>query len=260
MSPEQARSHETVIDIKATPDEVFRAVSDAEEIVRWFAPQAKVEPGPDGKMEGGTYSISWGGPMSDPSTISHWEPGKRFTGYKDRSAAYGKAAPEDAPMQRIVVDYLIESLGGGVTRLRLVHSGFGTGEGWDSEFESTRMGWPLFLQIMKQGLEKHKGEDSQTLYVMVPTTQSQEEVWKRLAPAEGPRYTLPLGGGIEGQTQTYEAGHAFVGTMENVGDGLIGILCAPKMVSVCLTLWGKTRERAEEIQTEWKAAIEKVLA
>ena len=36
-----SRSHETVIEIKATPEEVFRALTDPEEIVKWFVPGAR---------------------------------------------------------------------------------------------------------------------------------------------------------------------------------------------------------------------------
>ena len=43
-----SKSHETIIEIKATPEEVFRAVTDPAQIVKWFAPYARVEPGGGG--------------------------------------------------------------------------------------------------------------------------------------------------------------------------------------------------------------------
>ena len=51
-----SRSHETVIDIKATPEEVFRAITDPEQIVKWFADEARVDP-----RVGGEYYFAWGG-------------------------------------------------------------------------------------------------------------------------------------------------------------------------------------------------------
>ena len=51
-----SRSHETIIDIKATPEEVFRAITDPEQIAKWFAPEARVDP-----RVGGEYYFSWGG-------------------------------------------------------------------------------------------------------------------------------------------------------------------------------------------------------
>ena len=117
-----SRSHETVIEIEATPEEVFRALTDPEQIVKWFVPGARVDP-----RVGGEYVKVWGPGMESKSTISAWEPGKYFGTFTERSMAFGCGGrPVDTGVvQRICVDYYIESLGGGITRLRLVQSGFG---------------------------------------------------------------------------------------------------------------------------------------
>ena len=146
-----SRSHETVIDLKATPEEVFRAVTDPEQIVKWFAPEARVDP-----RVGGEYVFSWGPGMEGKTTISAWEPGKHFGTRSERSKAYdGKGRPvETGVVQQICVDYYIESLGGGVTRLRLVQSGFGPEAAWDDEFADTKSGWADFLKKLKELVEK----------------------------------------------------------------------------------------------------------
>src|SRR6266851_3761952 len=108
MTPEETRQHVTEVEINATPDQVFRALTEAEQIVRWFAPEARVEPGPDGNMVGGTYYISWGPGADGTSKISIWEPGQRFAGFEERLRETD-------------------------TLRRLVHSGFGRGAGWDNE-------------------------------------------------------------------------------------------------------------------------------
>jgi uncharacterized protein YndB with AHSA1/START domain len=56
----EQRCHETVIEIAAPAELVWKAISEADEIMRWFAPQAKVEAGPDGNLAGGTMWLSWG--------------------------------------------------------------------------------------------------------------------------------------------------------------------------------------------------------
>jgi hypothetical protein len=53
----------------------------------------------------------------------------------------------------MAVDYYIESIGDGVTRLRLVQSGFGPEAAWDDEIESTKSGWADFLKKLKEILE-----------------------------------------------------------------------------------------------------------
>ena len=129
------RSLEIVIDVSATPEEVFRAITDPEQIVKWFASEARVDP-----RVGGEYYFSWGPGMGSTTTISAWEPGKHFGTSNERS--------------KIAVDYYIEALGGGITRLRLVQS-FGPDATWDDEFfEKTKSGWADFLKKLKALLDK----------------------------------------------------------------------------------------------------------
>src|SRR5690242_20307134 len=126
-----SRTHEIVIEVKASPEEVFRAITDPEQIVKWFAPEARVDP-----RAGGEYFFSWGPGMEGTSTISAWEPGKHFGTSNERT--------------KICVDYYIEALDGGITRLRLVQS-FGPDATWDDEFfEKTKTGWAAFLKKLKE--------------------------------------------------------------------------------------------------------------
>jgi uncharacterized protein YndB with AHSA1/START domain len=144
------RSHETIIDVKATPEEVFRAITDPEQIVKWFCTESRVDP-----RVGGEYHFSWGPGMDGQSTISAWEPGKHFGTYSERSTSYsGKGALDTGVVQRMCVDYYIEALGGGITRLRLVQSGFGPEAAWDDEFTDTKSGWKDFLKKLKELVEK----------------------------------------------------------------------------------------------------------
>ena len=144
-----SRSHETIIDLKATPEEVFRALTDPEQIVKWFVPGARVEP-----RVGGEYVKVWGPGMESTSTISAWEPGKHFGTQSERSKTYGHKGPVDTGVVQMCVDYHIESLGGGITRLRLVQSGFGPEAAWDDEFTDTKSGWADFLKKLKELVEK----------------------------------------------------------------------------------------------------------
>jgi uncharacterized protein YndB with AHSA1/START domain len=147
-----SRSHETVIDIKATPEEVFRAITEPAQIAKWFAPESRVDP-----RVGGEYFFSWGPGMEGSAIISAWDPYTHFAGYSERSIAYGcEGTPpvDTGTMQKLAVDYYIEAIGDGMTRLRLVQSGFGPEAAWDDEFESTKTGWADFLKKLKEVLEK----------------------------------------------------------------------------------------------------------
>jgi hypothetical protein len=94
-----SRSHETVIDLKATPEEVFRAITDPEQIVQWFCDEARVDP-----RVGGEYYFAWGG-MGATTTIIAWEPGKHFGTQSERSKTYGHKGPVDTGVvQKMCVD------------------------------------------------------------------------------------------------------------------------------------------------------------
>lgn len=145
-----SKSHENIIEIKATPEEVFRAITDPAQIVKWFAPYARV----DGRL-GGEYVISWDPALEGGGVISVWDPPQHFGEYSERSVAYdceGKPVDTGVP-QKIAIDYYIEAIGDGVTRLRLVQSGFGPEAAWDDEFEATKRGWADFLKTLKEILE-----------------------------------------------------------------------------------------------------------
>ena len=61
------QTHEIVID--APIEAVWKAITDGEELTRWFVEEATVEPG-----VGGTITISWGGGDEGESRIEAWEP------------------------------------------------------------------------------------------------------------------------------------------------------------------------------------------
>jgi uncharacterized protein YndB with AHSA1/START domain len=138
MSDERkTRNIEIEIELMVSPERLWRAITEAEEIVRWFAPEAKVEPGP-----GGSIGLSWGPGMEGKEPILIWEPGKHLR--------VGSAGTAGSPK---VVDYHIETRGG-KTVLRLVHSGFEADGSFDDEYDSTSGGWALFLAMLKYGLDR----------------------------------------------------------------------------------------------------------
>ena len=86
-----SKSHESIIEIKATPEQVFRAITEAPEIAKWFAPIARVDP-----RVGGEYFFSWGPGMEGSTTITAWDPYTHFGTCSERSITYGsKGKPVD---------------------------------------------------------------------------------------------------------------------------------------------------------------------
>ena len=69
----EERKHVLDIDIAAPRDLVWKAITEGAEIMKWFAPEARVEPG-----VGGSILLSWGPGMEGKAPITIWEPGQRF--------------------------------------------------------------------------------------------------------------------------------------------------------------------------------------
>ena len=153
------RAFEMSLDLAASPDEVWRALTVAEELVRWFPVDAKVTPG-----AGGSMVWSWGDNWDWTTRIDAWDPGRllrlvqedaRPYDAEGRPVAEGQAAPA-----RIAIEFTLESHRG-QTRLRLVHSGFGSGAAWDDEVEGITEGWQAELASLRHYLERHRGRNRQ---------------------------------------------------------------------------------------------------
>ena len=113
--PKGTRSQQHEITIAASPEAVWHAITDAEELTRWFVEAAKVEPG-----VGGTISISWDGPADGPgSRIEVWEPNRQL---RVRLAPMEMGAAKTGGETAIVDEYTIERRDG-KTVLRFVSSG-----------------------------------------------------------------------------------------------------------------------------------------
>jgi uncharacterized protein YndB with AHSA1/START domain len=137
------------IDIDATLEEVWQALTTGEGIARWFAPHAAVTPG-----EGGSVSVGWDPKELWTQPITVWEPMRRMQ-------TAGEMPSADGRMVRLAVDYYLEVQGGRV-RVRLVHSGFDD-DSWDDYIDGLDAGWSFFLFNLKHALERHRGVDRSQL-------------------------------------------------------------------------------------------------
>jgi uncharacterized protein YndB with AHSA1/START domain len=170
MNQPATRDIELSVELDASPEDVFRAVTDGTELAKWLAPEAKVTPPSDGKK--GRMWLSWGEGMSGPEKeIEIWDAPKRIRHPSGRNG-------ETKAM--LYADWSIEAREGGKTTLRLVHSGFSVGADWDNEYESHARGWRLMLQNLRQYFARHAHEPA----VHLPFTSNVESprgsIWKTL--------------------------------------------------------------------------------
>jgi uncharacterized protein YndB with AHSA1/START domain len=219
---EQQRLFEYALDIDASPGEVWKALTEADELMRWFPLRAEVTPG-----VGGTMVWAWDESWDWTTRIDAWEPGRLLRLVQDDY----QPAPDAAPA-RVAMEFTLETRAG-KTRLRLVHSGFGRGAAWDNELDGISEGWPAELGSLRLYLERHRGRDRQvgraTASLMAPLS----EVWAtltgpggfRLSPADpkvGDRFTVtaPTGDRFSGTVEASLPARALTGIVPDLDHGL----------------------------------------
>ncbi|HEV7238027.1 MAG TPA: SRPBCC domain-containing protein [Thermoanaerobaculia bacterium] len=232
------------VSIDADADAVWRALSEGEEISRWFSPEARVTPG-----AGGGVWLSWGEGAEWEAPIEIWEPKRHLR-------------TVDPPPSKMAVDYFIESQGG-ETVLRIVHSGFAA-DAWEDEIETLNAGWRMFAQNMKHYLERHRGQPrtmASFRHPIVPLTRA--EVFPRMLAAlgvtlveEGARFSGPL---FEGIAKVVKPPINFSGPLENLGGGFLTIEIEPGRdqcrPAVWVSLYGDAGREAPAIQARIRDAV-----
>lgn len=169
-----SRTFSTRLDIAASRDAVWKAISNDAELRRWFAPEARIE-----DRVGGEVLWTWGDHHRWAQRIEILEPGRRL------KTRYDSAVDDGAGGKRpLFIDFVLEGEGG-TTTLRLVQSGFGKEAGFDGEYDGIRRGWPVELQSLKLYLEEHRGRERRLAWSTRDLDLDPAEGWKRLTSAEG---------------------------------------------------------------------------
>jgi uncharacterized protein YndB with AHSA1/START domain len=141
------------IEIAATPEEVFRALTDKEELRAWW-----VEGGSNNweleKRVGGKWSA-----QGQDKSCGNWQLWGEILAF-DPPRVLEYTWHEELELERncapTVVRYELEAIGN-ATRLTLTHSGFGT----DKEgLERYRGGWPGVLELLQAWHERPAHERS----------------------------------------------------------------------------------------------------
>jgi uncharacterized protein YndB with AHSA1/START domain len=118
------RSLEKELFINATPERVFQALTQKEDLERWFVQKAEVDLRP-----GGAIRLEWAPDAVEIGKILVFEPPHRLS--------YTWEALEPSPTT-ITFELTAENDG---TRLHLIHTGIGEGEDWDNYYTSINSGW-----------------------------------------------------------------------------------------------------------------------
>lgn len=262
----KSRSFEMTLAIDAPRDRVWKALTDPEELVRWFPLEARVTPG-----EGGEIHLGWAEGVGGPSKILAWDEGKHLRTGWFNTMPDGTPIPERT---QLAVDYRLES-DGGKTVLRVVNSGFLEGAAWDEELEGVTWGWNFELRSLRHYLEHHLGKQRHVATARIPVKMDRDAASRKLwtdrallaggkppKGDEGDSYdiTLATGERMRGEILYSELPRQFAGTATDHGNGLFRALvekCSDELESwLWLSTWGRSADETEAMAARWRGLLE----
>ncbi len=241
------------IEVPGSTEEVWAAVATGPGISSWYVPHLVEE------RTGGAASASFGPGMDVPGIVSVWDPPRmvRFEG------------TEDGP--GLAFDWSVEPADDDMSIVRLVNSGFGSGDDWNEAFyNAMQTGWTTFFANLRLHLQHFRGQVATPSLAMAPSSSDRGAAWSRVLDALGFDSTPEAGDEFRAA-----GGTTIAGTIAEVVDGRIsmtltepapgtGFVAAEKqggeqvVVSVWLYLYGDQAEalaaKAYESWTEWLAA------
>lgn len=164
MSDEK-RSIELEVEVAGTVEEVWEAIATGPGISSWYVPHTVEE------REGGTAVASFGpgAEMQVPGRVAAWEPPHRivFDG--------GEGVPG------LAFEWLVEARDGGTCIVRLVNTGFESGDDWDAQYDGMTKGWQLFLLNLKLHMEHFAGQEAKAVLPTAMWAGPRSDAWATLA-------------------------------------------------------------------------------
>jgi uncharacterized protein YndB with AHSA1/START domain len=267
MSAKPGRWFEKRFKVAAPAEAVWKAITDGEELTRWFCVHATCESG-----VGGHQHIDWGGGVTAEQIVTVWDPDVHLRTEAARPDKTGDAAPD--PPEPYATDWYLEHESG-VTSVRMVASGFGEGPDWDHEYEGTFHGWDMFHKLMKHYLEHHRGQPSGNVVLYADLSVPPEEAWARLMgqgglAKKGSLKDLSIGAPFQIETSQDDSlagtvcdfvpGKRFSALVESLNQAILNleIACIPgrgHFLYVSLMTWGLPAAEVDALRTRIKTVV-----
>lgn len=132
------------IEVPGTPDQVWQAIATGAGVSAWMHP-TQIE-----ERAGGSYSFDMqlGAGSNDTGHVTDYDRPRRFATDGVRWQPQG-----EAPAATLATEWLIETRDGGTCTVRMVMSGFGTGDVWDEELDGMTAGMRQALQALRTYLQ-----------------------------------------------------------------------------------------------------------
>lgn len=281
MKTENARTFATEIQINAPAEVVWKALTDAEELQRWFPLDAKVEAG-----EGGFIELRWGGAYEWTLHTIRWQENNnlRFVYNSNQDFTVNESslnAPEageeeesDAEGHELTVEITLTE-GAGQTTVRVVHSGFGSGSRWDEEFDAVSRGWPLEMRALRHYLENHRGKERVVIWARRMLDLPVDRAWRKLTAENGflgkisidqlnendtYRTITTTGHEFRGIVCYKQAPTDFVATVQNLNNALFCLwfdrFGGNLVINLWLSAYGLPASQVQALEESWEDYVD----
>jgi uncharacterized protein YndB with AHSA1/START domain len=137
---EQKEEIKKTIVIDASPEVVFKAITDPNELTNWFPDQAILEPNVGGKIKFSFYRDS----KSTHRNMDYFPEGTIIEFIPDKKISYSWEHPSIPDFPRTVVTWELQKIENNKTRLNLIHTGFNEAK-MPKAREEHDEGWTYFL-------------------------------------------------------------------------------------------------------------------
>jgi uncharacterized protein YndB with AHSA1/START domain len=264
MSTSRGRSYEKKFEVAAPSEAVWKAITEGEELTRWFCLEATCGP-----EVGGEQHIDWGGGVKATQRIVIWQPNSHL---RTEALKPEQSRPESG--EPYAIDWYLGTAGE-TTRVRMVASGFGEGADWDHEYDGTYHGWDLYHSTLKHYLENHRGKSANNVVIYAMFSISREEAWDRLMSPEGflkegnaqdlavgaPfRFVTARDDVFAGVVRSFVPARTFAGLVENLNKSILVLELAavPGMghfLYLALSTWGLPKDDVDALGARLKSVI-----
>jgi uncharacterized protein YndB with AHSA1/START domain len=158
MSTTERKEQEEAIEIKksividASPEVVFKAITDPNELTNWFPDQAILEPKIGGKMKFSFCKNSKRGSQKCGRDNDNFREGTISEFIPNKKISYTWEDSYDPDFPTTVVTWELEKIENNKTNLKLLHTGFKA----DEKAKQHDEGWSHFLNELIKYCEKTK--------------------------------------------------------------------------------------------------------
>ena len=142
---DKERGYAHRVDVRAGTQQVWRALTEAEQLTRWCSPDAQIR-----ARQGGLFRASVDRVTEFEAHIDVFEPGRRLRLIYLPSPALPRTETV------IVDDFILEPVPGG-TIVRLLGSGVPATPEWDTQYRRLRTSWQQAIIRLKVVVERHAG-------------------------------------------------------------------------------------------------------